>query len=417
MTMFHDPRFVRGQSLILQRIRVGVGNAKAHKWLVGAAVLVLVLGGFWHFMNVDAPASSRGQDVAPIRIATVERRDMPIVEHTLGTMVADSMVNVTARVQGTLESADFQEGQFVKKGDLLYEVDPRPFQAALAQASGALHRDEALLQNANSDKQRSQTLFEKNTISSQQRDTAATNADALAATVAVDKAALDIARLNLDYTKIRSPIDGKTGPIFVQAGNMVDGTSNMVLVTIAELQPIKLSFNLPESDYPSIRARQKSQALIATIDSRALSAPVDFTSNVVSNTGDTIELRANFDNADLSLLPGQMVDVTVELNNIPNALVVPHNALNDGPDGPYVYLVADGRAEPRNIKILFDDSVDAAIEGDLKPGDEVVVEGQLRVVPDGPVKVFPPAGVSNDGGIKSRKDGDVSFRGRKDARQ
>jgi len=415
--MFHDPRFVRGQSLILQRIRVRVRNAKAHKWLVGAAVLVLVLGGFWHFMNVDAPASSRGQDVAPVRIATVERRDMPIVEHTLGTMVANSMVNVTARVQGTLESADFQEGQFVKKGDLLYEVDPRPFHAALAQASGALLRDEALLQNANSDKQRSQTLFEKNTISSQQRDTAATNADALAATVAVDKAALDIAQLNLDYTKIRSPIDGKTGPILIQAGNMVDGTSNMVLVTIAELQPIKLSFNLPESDYPSIRARQKSQALIATIDSRALSAPVDFTSNVVSNTGGTIELRANFDNADLSLLPGQMVDVTVELNNIPNALVVPHNALNDGPDGPYVYLVADGRAEPRNIKILFDDSVDAAIEGDLKPGDDVVVEGQLRVVPDGPVKVFPPAGVSNDGGIKSRKDGDVSFRGRKDARQ
>ena len=129
-------------------------------------------------------------------------------------------------------------------------------------------------------------------------------------------------------------------------------------------------------------------------DMTALAAPVDFTSNVVNNTAGTIELRANFDNADLSLLPGQMVDVTVELNNIANALVVPHTALNDGPDGPYVYLVADGRAEPRNIKIIFDDSLDAAIEGDLKPGDEVVIEGQLRVVPGGPVKVFPPAGVS-----------------------
>ncbi len=382
-------------------VRAGIEHARAHKWLIGAAALILVLGGFWYFVNGNAPNKDQRHNAAPVRAAKVERRDMAVVEHTLGTMVASSMVQVTARVQGTLDSADFQEGQFVKKGDLLFQIDPRPFRAALAQARAGLLRDEALLRNANRDRLRYEKLFEQNAISSQQRDTAATNADALAATVAVDRAAADIAQLNLGYTQIRSPIDGKTGPLLVQPGNMVDATTNTALVTIVQLQPIKLSFNLPQSDFPRIQARQKSHALIATVDrfdSRGvpLSAPVDFTSNAINNQSGTIELRANFDNADLSLLPGQIVNVIVELNNIPNALIVPHNALNDGPNGLYVYVIVDGHAAPRGVKVLFDDSKTAAVEGNIKRGDQVIIEGQLRVVPGGPVKVFPPAGAAND---------------------
>ena len=380
------------------------------KWLIGAAAVLLVFGGFWYFTHGNTPTSNHGHDAAPVRIAKVVRRDMPVVEHTVGTMVANALVQVAARVQGSLESADFQEGQFVKKGDLLFQIDPRPFQAALAEARGTLLRDEALLKNAKLDKLRYEKLSENNAISLQQRDTAATNADVLAATVAVDSAALDIATLNLGYTQIRSPIDGKTGPLLVQPGNMINSTTNMTLVTIAQLQPIKLSFQLPQSDYPRIQARQKTHALIATIDWRnsqghALSAPVDFTSNVVNNQSGTVELRANFANTDLSLLPGQTVNVTVEINIIPNALVVPHNAINDGPAGPYVYVVTRDRAEPRNVDILFDNSNDAAIKGDVKPGDQVIIEGQLRVVPDGPVKVFPPAGTSNVSGVNGANGG------------
>lgn len=392
MTVSRYVQFLRNRRPVLWH--TGLGQTEIRKWLIGAAALVLALGGFWYFTNGDAPVGGHRHDAAPVRTAKVERRDMAIVEHTLGSIVASSMVQVTARVQGTLESAHFQEGQFVKKGDLLFQIDPRPFQAAVAQARAVLLRDEALLKNANRDKQRYETLFAQNAISSQQRDTTAANADALAATLAVDKAALDMAQLNLGYTQIRSPIDGKTGPLLVQPGNMIAATGGAALVTIAQLRPVKLSFNLPQSDFPRIQARQKSHALIATIDRQGapLSAPVDFTSNAVNDQSGTIELRADFDNSDLSLLPGQTVNVTVELDNIANPFVVPHTALNDGPNGPYVYVVVNGRAAPRSVKILFDDSRNAAVAGEIKPGDAVIVEGQLRVVPGGAVKIFPPTG-------------------------
>ena len=367
------------------------------KWLVGAVALALLLGAFWHFTSRNV--STGGQrDAAPVRVASVEHHDMPVVEHTLGTIVAISTVQVSARVQGTLEESYFQEGQFVKKGDLLFLIDPRPFHAALAQAQGVLRRDEALLKNANRDKLRYDKLFATNAISSQQHDTADTNADALAATVAVDKAALDMAQLNLGYTQIRSPLDGKTGPLLVQPGNMVSASANTALVTIEQLQPFKLSFNLPQSDLPRIQERLRSHSLVVTIDRqglRSLSAPVDFISNAISNQSGTIELRASFDNADLSFLPGQTVNVTVQFSNIPHALTVAHDALNDGPNGTYVYVVVNGRAKPCSVRILFDDSKHAAVEGDVRLGDEVIVEGQLRVVPGGEVTVFPAARASS----------------------
>jgi membrane fusion protein, multidrug efflux system len=395
MNVSPNRQFLRDQTSMLRHIRVRMEQTSLRKWVVGVAALLLVLGGYWYFTNNGTPAGGKGHALAPVRTATVQRRDMAVVEHTLGTVVANAMVQVTARVQGTLESAYFKEGQFVKKGDLLFQIDPRGFQAVLAQARATLLRDQALLKNANRDMQRYNALFAQNAISSQQRDTTAANSDALAATVAADKAAVDLAQLNLSYTQIRSPIDGKTGPLLVQPGNMVAATGTTALVTIAQLQPVKLSFDLPQADLPLIQARQKVHPLIATIDVRdsknqPLSAPVDFTSNVVSNQSGTVELRANFDNANLSLLPGQLVNVTVELNNIANALVVPHDAVNDGPDGSYVYVVVDGRAMQRSVKILFDDSRNIAVRGDLKKGDQVIVEGQLRVVPGGPVQVFAP---------------------------
>ncbi|MBU6299472.1 MAG: efflux RND transporter periplasmic adaptor subunit [Alphaproteobacteria bacterium] len=355
--------------------------------------MLTIIGAYWYFTGDKISTGGEGR-AAPVRAAQVERRDMPVVEHTLGTIIATSTVQVTARVQGTLEKAYFHEGQFVKKGDPLFQIDPRPFQAALAQARGVLRRDEALLKNANRDKQRYEKLFATNAISSQQRDTADANADALAATVAVDKAALDMAQLNLGYTQIRSPIDGKTGPILVQPGNMVAAGGNTALVTIAQLRPIKLSFNLPQADLPRVQQRMRSRSLLVTIDRQGLpplSAPVDFMSNAISSQAGTIELRATFGNADLALLPEQTVNATVQLDSIRHALVVPHDALNDGPNGTYVYVVANGRAQPRSVEILFDDSKHAAVEGDIRQGDEVVVEGQLRVVPGGDVKVFPPA--------------------------
>ena len=363
-------------------------------YLIGGAALALVLGGYWYFSkSADSGGRGAGANAAPVHVAKVVRRDMPVVEHSLGTVVANTTVQVTSRVQGVVDSAAFKEGQFVKKGDLLFQIDPRGFEAALAQARAVLAKDQALLVNANRDKARYQSLHDQGAISDQQRDTTATNSDVLSASVAADKAAMDMAALNLSYTQIRSPVDGKTGPLLVQPGNMVAANGTTNLVTIQQVRPVKLSFTLPQSDLDRIQARQKSKGLTAILENRKaggapLTAPVGFTSNAVSGLSGTIELRSDFANDDLALVPGQLVDVTVELDNIPNALVVPRDAINDGPDGPYVYIVADDKAQAHPVKILFDDTQNVAVMSDIKPGDAVITEGQLRVDPGGAVRVI-----------------------------
>ena len=368
----------------------------AKKWLVGGGALVVFLGGFWYFTHPSAPAGGQRRAAsAPVRVAAVTRRDMPVVEHTLGKVIANTMIQVTARVQGVLDSAKFKEGQLVKKGDLLFQIDPRGFEAALAQARAVMARDEAQLKSANRDMERYGNLYNKGAVSSQKMDTTETSAEVLAATVAADKAAVELAQLNLSYAQIRAPIDGKTGPILVQPGNMISANSSVALVTIAQLQPIKVSFALPQSNLQRIQARQREQRLHAAIDvldtdGKPLTAQVDFTDNVVNAQSGTIELRATFENANSVLVPGQLVNVAVELNNLPNALVVPRDAVNDGPEGSYVYVVTGGKAVPHSIKILYDDSKSVAVEGDLKIDDRVITEGQLRVVPNADVNVLPP---------------------------
>ena len=381
-------------------------------WMAGA--LVVILGAFWHFSGQGTPQAGRGRGgggPAPVHVGAVTKRDMPVVEHALGKVVAPIMVQVTARVQGVLESAAFKEGQFVKRGDLLFQIDPRPFKAALDQAQAILIRDQAQLKNATRDRERYENLLKSGNASAQQYDTVNTNAEALAATVAADKAAVETAELNLGFARIASPVDGKTGTMLVQPGNMIANNSTTPLVTIAQLQPIKVSFTLPQSDLPKIQARQRTKGLSASLDIRGaqggvLEAPVDFIDNAVNANAGTVELRSTFDNADLSLVPGELVNVTVELDNIPDALVVPRDAVNDGPDGSYVYVVTDGKAIIHNVKVQFDDSQFVAVSGDIKPGDQVITEGQLRVVPGGAVTVpGAGAGAGGKGGAGGKEGG------------
>jgi len=390
---------------IAQGIPQSNRKTSARSWLVGGGALILMLGAFGYFTRADnAPAGGQPRPVAaaPVRVAEVMRGDMPVISRTPGTAIVNTTVQITARVQGVLDAANFKEGEFVKKDDLLFQIDPRPFEAALAQARAILLRDQAQLKNADRDMQLYTNLNKLGAASTQQRDTSATNVDVLAATVAADEAAVNIAQLNLGYTQIRSPVDGKTGPLLIQPGNMVVAAgSPPPLVTIAQIQPIKISFSLPQADLQLILIRQKTKGLRATVDAndaggKPLSAAVDFTSNTVNNQSGTIELRATFDNKDFSFLPGQLVNVTVELDSIPNALVVPRDAINEGPNGSYVYVVADGKAVQHNVKVLFDDSKNVAIEGDVKPGDQVIVEGQLRVEPNGAVNVLRSTGGARD---------------------
>jgi len=310
-----------------------------------------------------------------VQVEPVTQHTMAVVEHTIGTVMANSTVQINARIQGQLIKALFKEGQMVKVGDPLFQIDPRPYRAALDNA-------QASMVSAKAKFERYSRLKAQNAISPQDVD------DAQAAYLEA-KANVETAQLNLGYTSIHSPVNGKTGPILIQPGNMVAAstasTNATPLVTINEIQPVKVSFSLPQSDLPRIQARLHGKGVTATITqagrSGTLSAPVDFVGNAVNNVTGTIELRATFPNKKLELVPGQLVDVAVELNSIPHALIVPHDAVNEGPDGNYVYAVRDGRAQLVPVKVEFDNTRRVAVAGKLQPGDQVVTDGQLRVVP------------------------------------
>jgi membrane fusion protein, multidrug efflux system len=369
----------------------------AGRWWLGGGALAVVLTAFVYLTHEQGrPAPPAAQTAAaPVRVATAVGRDVAVTERTIGTVLANTTVQVTARVAGVIDSAAFREGQLVKAGDLLFQIDPRPYQASLAQARADLAKDQAQLTNAVNNEKRTRSVFDEHLTSAEQLDAAVAATGSAKAAVQADQAAVDLAELNLDYTRIRSPIDGKTGAILVQPGNLVAVNGTSPLVTITQIQPIKVSFALPQSDLPQIETRAGAGGLVATVEPRGAdagaentdgsdgdTAPVDFVSNRVDDATGTIELRATLPNADAALVPGQLVDVQVRLDTLPLATVVPRAAVNDGPDGQFAYVVtADRRAEQRNVRVLFDDGADAAIDGDVRPGELVIVEGQLRVVP------------------------------------
>jgi multidrug efflux system membrane fusion protein len=350
--------------------------------IAGAAALGLLL-----YLLFGGTGSRKAPPPPPVIVGTAARRNVTVVEHTIGTVVANSVVQVTARISGQLMSAPFKEGQIVHTGDLLFQIDPKPFEAALEQARAQFAKDSAQLFSAENDQKRYDALFAQHAASSQQRDQADATAKGMIATVASDRAARDVAELNLGYTQIRSPIDGKTGPILIQPGNLISVNGTSPLVVLTQIQPVKVSFSLPQSDLPQIQERARAHDLSVLLDlheanEARLTAPVDFVDNEVNAQTGTIELRATFDNRDQRLVPGQLVDVAVTLKTLKNAIVVPREAVNDGPNGRYVFVVAPtGEVVMRPVNVLFDDGTSMAMSGRVKPGDKVITDGQLRVVP------------------------------------
>ncbi|MBV8503960.1 MAG: efflux RND transporter periplasmic adaptor subunit [Paucibacter sp.] len=365
--------------------------------VLGGSALIAALWAIGRFTDPPKTAHAKTSQGAPVRVGTVSRRDMALIERSAGTVMAETFVQVTPLVTGELKRQFFREGQFVKCGELLFEIDPAPYQAAVDQARSTYLKDVALLKNAQLDQRRFESLYSKDATSQQSRDTAVASTNVLAATAESDKAALDAALLNLGYTKIRSPIDGKTGAVLIQPGNVVSASNTTTLVTIAQVEPVKVSFSLPQGDLPQIQASQQGTRLIARLDdaptlgSNASSAPIDFVGNGVNAQSGTIELRATFKNTDHRLVPGQLVPVVVELGRLPGALVLPRNAVNDSPAGPYVYVVQQGKAVQKPVTVRFDDGTDVAVTGELNPGDVVVTEGQLRVEAGGAVQVLGPS--------------------------
>jgi len=349
--------------------------------------------------SIFATAPPHKTPPAPVSVQPIQKADLPVVEHTIGTVVSNATVNVTARVMGQLLKADFTEGQTVHKGDLLFEIDPRPYQASLDNAL-------AVLADAKAKAGRYAQLQSQKAIAAQDAD------DARAAYLQAE-ANVTTARLNLEYTKIRSPIDGKTGPIMIQPGNIITaaggsnsgsstatGTSTTggsggsnPLVVITQMTPIKISFALPQADLPRIQARMAGHGMPVLLtqqgstDGAPLKATVDFVGNQVNDQSGTIEMRATFGNENQTLVPGQMVDVSVQLDAIKGALTVPHDAINLGPTANFIYVVREGKAVMVPVTVIHDDGTTAAIKGAVRAGDIVIVEGQLKVVPGGPVRI------------------------------
>lgn len=411
------PNLLQGDVLDRSPPQLGTRGHRVRFVLLGVLLLV---GAFiaWRMLGTSATAPPRVEPPPPVRVATAQQKSVTGFTHSIGTVVSLATVQVTSLVTGQLLSTGFAEGQIVRTGQLLFQIDPRPFAAALAQAKATLARDQATAANAQLDMARYTNLAAQGAATGQQRDTAVATAKAAAATVQADKAAVQAAQLNLGYTKIVSPITGKTGPILIQPGNVITANNTASpLVTLTQLQPIRVSMFLPQSDLPLIQQQMAARRLQMRLNptggtasappsqinggvapvtpprpgviAAPLAAPVNFVGNQVDAKTGTVELRATFPNTDFRLLPGQLLDAAVSLASFPNAIVVPSGAVNIGPDSRYVFVVdPQNRAQMHPVTVVYDDGTNATIQGAVRPGDRVITEGQLRVIPDKPVQVL-----------------------------
>jgi multidrug efflux system membrane fusion protein len=348
-----------------------------------------------------------GGAAPPVRVATAEIRDVAMTARTLGTVLANAVVTIKPQVDGPLVEAMFKEGQIVRKGDLLFRIDPSPFESALRQAQATVARDQAQYASAQADADRGVMLADRGIVSAQQRDQLVATAKALAASIAADQAAVERAQLNLGYTTIRSPVDGKTGPFLVYPGNQVHANDATGLVTITQIQPVKIDFNLPQGDLPQLQDRMRENQLTVGVRVRKdavaaegtdqsdseIPVKVDFIGNVVDDRTGTIELRATFQNPDLRLVPGELVDISVNLETLKQVVTVPHDALNVGQNVNYVFVVdKDNKAQMRQVRVLYQDQAIAALGSGVQAGDRVVTDGQLRLTPGVKVDILPGLG-------------------------
>ncbi len=327
----------------------------------------------------------------PVTVAQVIRKTVPVEVRAIGNVQPYHTVQVKSEVAGQLFQVAFQEGQDVRKGDLLFKIDPRPFEAVLKQAEANLARDQAQAANAEADARRYEALFKQGIIARQQYDQVRTNADALRSTVAADEAAIENARVQLEYTTINSPLDGRTGNLLVHEGNLVKA-NDVPLVVINQIQPIFVSFAVPQQFLPDIKRFMAQRTLKVQAVPKEAGSPVSgdlkFVDNAIDVTTGTIQLKGTFANERRSLWPGQFVDVVLGLSSQPNALLVPTEAVQTGQKGTYVYVVkSDATVEARPVNVDRVMNGQSVIGSGLQAGETVVTDGQLRLTPGVKVRV------------------------------
>ena len=376
---------------------VSAGNSRRSRSRLGTIQVVLLAASLSALplgcskSSGDAGAA-RGPAAVPVTVVDAAIRDVPVRLGAIGTVDPIATVSIRPQVGGVLATAAFVEGQEVHQGDLLFRLDDRPFVTALHQAEAALARDQAQDVAATRDADRYEELLKKNYVSAEDRDRLVAQRDSYKAAVTQDKAAVEAARLQLAYATIRSPIDGKTGPLLIQAGNVVQPNAS-VLVTIHQMRPIRVAFPVPEAHLPDVRQKMASGATLDVLASPqgdtgpAIAGHLTFLGNEVDRTTGTVLLKATFDNADGRLWPGQFVRISVVLGVQKGATVVPSAAVQEGQQGSYVFVIKpDDTADLRKVTLGPVDGSVAVIEG-VASGERVVTDGQLRLAPGTAVEI------------------------------
>lgn len=363
--------------------------------------------------SADAKGGRRGYNpFTPVNAVAAQRGDMPIYIDALGTVTPTQTVTVRSQINGVLQSVNFTEGQLVHQGQVLAQVDPRPYQAALQQALGSLARDQASLAAAKVDLNRYKTLLAQDSISQQQVDTQAATVGQLEGTVQTDQAAVQTQRLNLTYARITAPISGRLGLRQVDAGNYVTSGDSNGIVAITQQSPINVTFAIPEAQIAEVEARfntdNKLQVTALSADQSKTLATGTLASldNLIDTTTGTLRAKAKFDNADNALFPSQFVNVRLLVDTMHNAIIVPSSAILHGPDGLFVY-VADKRGAVHVTNVTTGPSANdnTAVLSGLEPGQMVVTDGTDRLR-EGACVALP--GQTPQGGNRHGKGGAAS---------
>ena len=366
--------------------------------IVAALALVAIGAGAWLWRgSPGAPgsraAAHRPDPVVPVTAATVVAKTVPVRLRAIGNVEPYTTVAIKARVDGQIDAVRFSEGDEVVKGATLFELDRRPFEAQLAQAQATLLKDRAVLDNASEQEKRYKDLLQRKFISPDAYGQVRTSAETAAAQVRADEAAIQGIRLQIEYCTIRAPITGYAGKIVIQQGNLVKANDTIALVVINQVRPIYASFSVPEQDLDAVRrydADGELQVTAAVPNSThpPLAGKLRFIDNTTDVATGTIRLKAEFPNADKALWPGQFVDVVLTLTQQKDAVVMPAAAVQNGPNGQYVFVVNPDRSvELRDVRIARTEGNDAVVASGVAPGDTVVTAGQLRLAPGIKVKI------------------------------
>jgi membrane fusion protein, multidrug efflux system len=360
--------------------------------------LAVAIGSFDGRWGARAAPKEPAAPAVPVTAALARRQDVPVYLQGLGTVQAYNAVTIRPQVDGQLRQLAFKEGQDVRTGDLLAQIDPRQYQAALDQAIAKKGQDEALLANAKNDLRRYTGLAEKNYVARQQLDQTRAQVNQLTAAVQGDEAAVENARVQLGYTSIRSPIDGRAGIRNVDVGNILHASDPGGIVIITQVHPISLLFTLPEEELPRVLEGMNKGRLNVEASSRDGKKLLDegmlnLVDNQIDQTTGTVRLKATMPNKSGLLWPGQFVNARLRVQTLPQVVTIPSEAVQRGPDGPFAYVVKDdGTVEARKLSLTVVSEGTAAIESGISEGEKVVTAGQYRLQPGSRVEMKMAAG-------------------------